>query len=95
MHACLGLAYITVTPPVVRKERYTLFIVGQPLGYYSSWPLFTLSHHMIVWMAAERVYPGAERFKAYAILGDDVVIGDTRVAAEYKSILTELQVSIS
>ncbi|KAI8010997.1 hypothetical protein LOK49_LG06G00109 [Camellia lanceoleosa] len=46
---------------------------------------------MIVRMATERVYPDAERFKAYAILSDGVVIGDTRVAVEYKSMLTELQ----
>ncbi|KAL9277508.1 putative RNA-dependent RNA polymerase, mitoviral (mitochondrion) [Arabidopsis thaliana] len=24
------------------------FVAGQPLGYYSSWPLFALSHHMVV-----------------------------------------------
>ncbi|KAI8012748.1 hypothetical protein LOK49_LG06G00106 [Camellia lanceoleosa] len=48
---------------------------------------------MIVRMATERVYPDAERFKAYAILSDGVVIGDTRVAVEYKSMLIELQFS--
>ncbi|KAI5567024.1 hypothetical protein BDE02_13G061400 [Populus trichocarpa] len=37
------------------------------------WPLFTLSHHMVVWLAAERLYPG-RRFQAYAVLGDDIVI---------------------
>ncbi|KAF4366424.1 hypothetical protein G4B88_003136 [Cannabis sativa] len=32
---------------------------------------------MVVWLAAERVYPGSGKFKAYAILGDDVVIADS------------------
>ncbi|KAF4346743.1 hypothetical protein F8388_002529, partial [Cannabis sativa] len=50
--------------------------------YYASWPMFSLSHHMVVWLAAERVYPGSGKFKAYAILGDDVVIADSRVAKE-------------
>ncbi|GAB2236455.1 hypothetical protein Droror1_Dr00028099 [Drosera rotundifolia] len=34
------------------------FIAGQPLGYYSSWPLFALSHHFVIWYAAELLYPG-------------------------------------
>lgn len=71
-----------------------VFNCGQPLGYYLSWPLFTFSHHCVVWMAAHRVYPGV-KFKAYAILGDDIVIGDSRVAQEYSNILSDLQVTIS
>ncbi|KAL5772402.1 hypothetical protein ACOSQ2_012326 [Xanthoceras sorbifolium] len=39
---------------------------------------------MVVWLAAERVYPGSGKFKAYATLGDDVVIADSRVAKEYQ-----------
>ncbi len=70
------------------------FHLGQPLGLYSSWPLFTLCHHMVVGMAADRAYPG-EQFKAYAILGDDIVIGNSRVAAEYLLILEHLEVTIS
>lgn len=42
---------------------------------FLSWPLFKLSHHMVVWLAAERLYPG-RRFQAYAVLGDDIVIAD-------------------
>lgn len=66
--------------------RVYKFTRGQPLGYYSSWPAFTLTHHMFVWMAAEAVYPG-RRFTQYSILGDDIVIADLRVAMEYKLIL--------
>jgi hypothetical protein len=69
---------------VVFKEPYSLynqgygssvvtFTKGQPLGFYSSWPLFTLTHHMLVWIAAERVY-GTTKLCDYAILGD----GDRR-----------------
>ncbi|GER51052.1 mitovirus RNA-dependent RNA polymerase [Striga asiatica] len=45
----------------------------------------------MVWLAAEKVYPG-RRFDQYAILGDDVVITDTRVAQAYAYILDELGV---
>jgi len=50
---------------------------------------------MVVWLAAERVSPGSGKFKAYAILGDDVVIADSRVAKEYQEILSKLEVKIS
>ena len=50
---------------------------------------------MVVWLAAERVYPGSGKFKAYAILGDDVVIADSRVAKEYQERLSKLEVKIS
>lgn len=93
--SCLGASHFTVFPPLVKEPKTLTFAAGQPLGYYSSWALFALSHHVIVWLAAERVYPGPSKFMAYAILGDDIVIGDARVAAEYKNILSSLQVSIS
>ena len=32
------------------------FTKGQPLGFYSSCPLFTLTHHMLVWIAACLLY---------------------------------------
>lgn len=35
-----------------------------------------------MWWCAEQFYPG-ERFIKYAVLGDDVVIADERVAQEY------------
>lgn len=45
------------------------FQTGQPLAFFSSWPLFALTHHLLVWMAAERAYPGVQ-FRKYALLGD-------------------------
>lgn len=93
--AGLGVSAFDVNPPLVKKRSKTAFAVGQPLGFYSSWPLFTLSHHVIVWLAAERVYPRGKVFKAYALLGDDIVIADSRVAEEYRKILQSLEVKIS
>lgn len=47
-----------------------------------------------MWEAADRVYPGRV-FRDYALLGDDIVIADRRVAHEYKSIMATLDVGIS
>lgn len=44
--------------------------------------MFTLTLHMRVWLSAERVYPRG-RFLNYAMLGDDLVIADQKVATEY------------
>lgn len=76
------------------KPSRVSFITGQPLGYYSSWPLFALAHHAIVWYCANQVYPG-KLFKQYALLGvgDDIVIADEKVACLYK--LEDLGVTIS
>lgn len=40
--------------PVYKGYRSSVvtFTKGQPLGFLSSWPLFTLTHHMLVWIAA-------------------------------------------
>ena len=81
-------------PFVKKKHSSVCFVAGQPLGYHSSWPLFALSHHVLVWWAAEQVYPGAY-FAKYAVLGDDVVIADEEVAKVYESALGDLGVSIS
>ncbi|KAI9074372.1 hypothetical protein K1719_043666 [Acacia pycnantha] len=78
----------------VKKGRNICFVTGQPDGYYSSWPLFALSHHVLVWYAAELCYPG-QVFRRYAILGDDIVIADDRVAITYSALLERLGVSIS
>jgi hypothetical protein len=71
------------------KARIYRFTRGQPLGFYSSWPSFALTHHMVVWLAAWKVLPG-KRFKDYALLGDDIVIAHRGVAEEYESIMVQM-----
>lgn len=79
-----------------RPEDFGLvrFETGQPLGLLSSWPLFSLCHHFLVWYCENKVYPG-RIFKRYALLGDDIVIGDARVAEVYQDIMNQLGVKIS
>jgi hypothetical protein len=77
-----------------KKRSVVAFVPGQPLGLFASWPLFALSHHLIIWWAAEQVYPGGY-FDKYALLGDDVLIVDDRVCQQYRLILERLGVGVS
>jgi hypothetical protein len=70
------------------------YAVGQPMGSYSSWAAFTLTHHLVVAWAAYPYY-GFTPFNNYIILGDDIVIKDDKVAKRYRKIMNKLGVSIS
>ncbi|GLU24478.1 hypothetical protein SLE2022_406090 [Rubroshorea leprosula] len=98
VNSALGtnLFYVDFIPgaSVDKQECWVSFIAGQPLGYKSSWPLFSLTHHILVWWCAEQVYPGIS-FTCYCILGDDIVIADEKVARLYAEVLEDLQVTIS
>lgn len=48
----------------------------------------------MVWLAAEKVYPG-KVFKDYAVLGDDVLIADAAVGPVYADLIKKLGVKIS
>jgi hypothetical protein len=67
--------------------------VGQPMGAYSSWAMLALVHHAIVqyaaWKAGHR-----EWFSLYAVLGDDIVIGDHNVADQYVRLMEAFGVGI-
>ncbi|KAL7174747.1 hypothetical protein ACSBR1_043968 (mitochondrion) [Camellia fascicularis] len=90
VNSCLACNRFQV--PFVKRRWGLSFICGQPLGYYSSWPLFALSHQ--VWYCAERVRPSLH-FTDYAVLGDDVIIANKDVATMYRRVLKELGVTIS
>jgi len=55
---------------------------GQPMGAYSSWAVFALSHHFMVWLAAYNCgIPIHEALKFYAVVGDDIIIFNDELAA--------------
>lgn len=85
---------VFLLPFVKLKWSQVCFVAGLPLGYYSSWSLFALTHHLVVWCCAEKVYPG-RKFEDYAVLGDDIIIADAALATEYHSVLGRLGLSIS
>jgi hypothetical protein len=69
------------------------FGVGQPMGLYSSWPAFTLSHHMLIRFAFSNVRKDY-RFNYY-IIGDDIAIKCPIAAREYERLILGLGVPIS
>jgi hypothetical protein len=56
--------------------------------------MFTLSHHVVV-QYAHTLAGGRGFFTGYRLLGDDIVITDTRVATKYQEIMSTLGVEIS
>lgn len=72
------------------------YAVGQPMGALSSWAMLALTHHALVQFAASNAYPEEPGwFLDYAVLGDDVVIADRAVAAQYLRVMEEIGVDIS
>ena len=65
--------------------------VGNPMGAYSSWNSTTLSHHFVIWKACKN--KGIKwKTLPYAMLGDDLVIGNQTVALEYCRLIRTLGV---
>nr|UTQ48823.1 RNA-dependent RNA polymerase [Monilinia fructicola mitovirus 6] len=75
------------------KGRSIAYAVGQPMGAYSSWPMFTLTHHVLVRYAA--YLNGISAFNMYMVLGDDIVINHNKVAKTYIRLLRGLGVEPS
>jgi hypothetical protein len=75
----------------IYKGKPYRWSVGQPLGAYSSWPMFALSHHIVVLFAAKITKSPAD----YYLLGDDIVIKGDKLAQAYTKIMTHLGVSIN
>jgi hypothetical protein len=76
------------------KGQTYKYEVGQPMGLYSSWAVFALTHHIVIQYCAfveREKFP----FNKYAVLGDDVAIWSPSVAKRYSKVLSLLDVSIS
>lgn len=80
-----------MTPDGSATVQYT---VGQPMGAYSSWAAFALTHHLVVAWAAY-LCGHALGFNQYILLGDDIVIKNDKVANKYKALMARWGVDIS
>jgi hypothetical protein len=79
-------------------ETYSFvrYEVGQPMGAYSSWPVMALAHHALVQLSYNVAYPSRDvYFDKYALLGDDIVIADKKVAETYKVLISHLGIDYS
>jgi len=62
------------------------------MGAHSSWPIFALTHGLLVGYLASKCGAKLNTFK---ILGDDIVIRDDRLSVQYLETLEILDVPIS
>lgn len=77
-----------------REKGHVRWKVGQPLGAYSSWVIFTLTHHLVVQFCyyktldekGKRSYK-LKQFNLYQLLGDDIILWCKSVASEYQLFL--------
>lgn len=74
-------------------EKVT-YEVGQPMGAYASWPLFALSHHLVVEYCAHKArVPRVS--KLYRLIGDDVIIKSQKLGQYYLSVMKDLGLEIN
>jgi hypothetical protein len=82
------------------KLRYS---VGQPMGALSSFAMLAVTHHFILQFAYRLAYDIPNNlpfnkdtwYTGYECTGDDVIIFDARVAAEYKKLLAAFGMPIN
>jgi len=78
---------------VTPEGNLVKYSTGQPMGTYSSWAVFTLTHHLLVhWCASLN---NITDFNQYILLGDDIVIKNDKVAKTYIKVLTKMGVEVS
>lgn len=82
------------TPDGMMHNELLRYAVGQPMGALSSWAMLAYTHHFIVQCAAwlSGVTPVGSLFRDYAVLGDDLVIGNKRVRVWYLLIVEAIGV---
>lgn len=76
------------------SEGTVRYGAGQPQGALTSWAAFSLTHHILVQYAAFKANHAWKWFEDYALLGDDIVIADVKVAKEYLALLRVIGVEV-
>lgn len=75
-----------------KEAKFVSYAAGQPMGAYSSWSTFTITHHFILFVIHKELK--LDQYY-YQILGDDIVIWHDAVAKLYLEYMKELDVGIS
>lgn len=68
--------------------------VGNPMGFYSSWASFALSHHFVVFYCCKSLKMSWLN-APYYLLGDDLLICNKELAEKYMEVMKLLDVGIS
>jgi len=81
-----------------KQEKKIRWKVGQPLGAYSSWITFSITHHLLIqycaYLCSDKSSFVLWSFTDYVLLGDDIVILDEAVAKQYELLLGQMGVII-
>lgn len=84
-------ATLAKIPAIVPELKgHVRWQTGQPMGIFSSWPVFALTHHMLL-----RSLSSSDITDKYIIVGDDIVISDEDLAMKYKRTLSKLDIPIN
>lgn len=78
----------------LRGANAVYYGTGQPQGALTSWAAFSLSHHLLVQYAHYKAYGIVGWFGDYALLGDDIILADAKVAEQYLHLLRVIGVSV-
>lgn len=73
--------------PIKHENNLITFCCGQPMGLYSSFAAFALTHHALVQYC---LYKVNVKRHLYMLLGDDIVIFHKRASLMYESVLTSV-----
>lgn len=79
---------------VPELKRGVSYAVGNPMGAYSSWASFAITHHYVVYYCCMELGKKWEDLP-YCLLGDDIAIADNDVGEKYMSVMDSLGVEIS
>lgn len=82
-----------IRTPVSVDFTHVTWTKGQPLGAQASFAMFALSHHYVVRRLFYNL--GLSWVDQYVILGDDIVIRNPEVAANYRKLMHHYGVEIS
>lgn len=85
---------VMVGHPFDYRDRKVSYNVGNPMGAYSSFNSFALTHHYLIFYCCKVL--GLEwKTLPYALLGDDIVIGNKSVGELYMQIIKQLGLEYS
>lgn len=90
-----GTADPRIRPYKVPEGGLVWYRAGQPMGALTSWAAFSLTHHLFVQYAAYKATGILTWFTEYALLGDDIVIANGKVAEHYLALLQVIGVECS
>jgi len=75
------------------RQTAVTYTRGQPMGLYSSFPLFGLTHNLLVKAMCKKI--GIVPVNSFRILGDDIVLIDDRLHKMYREFMANSGVPIS